>query len=67
VCTTTAVPEQSACGWALASDGRPWVAHHMRPIPTLAHHLLEAADLAGMTPGAQHAAVGHREPGRVVA
>ena len=51
-----------------AVGGPPRVADsHRAGNRALAHHLLEAADLAGMTPDAQHAAVGHREPGRVVA
>src|SRR5438093_8814169 len=31
--TTTSVPLQSVWGWALSSDGRPWVAHRVCPIP----------------------------------
>ena len=30
------MPEQSAWGWALASDGRPWVAHRVWPMPVVA-------------------------------
>ena len=32
--TTTIEPVQSVCGWAFSSDGRPWVAHRVWPIPS---------------------------------
>ena len=34
--TRASPPVQSAWGWALASDGRPWVAHRVWPIPVVA-------------------------------
>src|SRR5258705_6318131 len=35
LCTTASFDWQSTCGWALASDGRPWVAHRVWPTPRL--------------------------------
>ena len=34
LCTTTIEPVQSVWGWAFSSDGRPWVAQRVCPIPT---------------------------------
>src|SRR5512138_3822766 len=33
LCTTTRSPLQSRWGWAFCSEGRPWVAHRVWPIP----------------------------------
>ena len=32
--TTTSVPWQSVWGWAFSSDGRPWVAQRVWPMPS---------------------------------
>ena len=33
--TTTSEPEQSVCGCAFSSDGRPWVAQRVWPMPSV--------------------------------
>ncbi len=34
--TRASRPEQSRCGWAFSSEGRPWVAHRVCPMPAVA-------------------------------
>src|SRR6267143_1105675 len=35
--TTASRERQSTWGWALASEGRPWVAHRVCPMPSVPH------------------------------
>ena len=70
LCTTTTSP--ALCGWALVSDGRPWVAQRVWPMPTVPRHRLavqhrfEIAQLALAAANRHLAVVQDGDPGGVV-